>query len=71
MDIAIGLIVFSAILGFGVFVLMMIGQRKKILSKGEMAFVRNQWRMLSGGNNFRNTILDADKLIDYVLGKYG
>jgi hypothetical protein len=71
MELAIGIIVFSAILGFGVMVLMLIKKRKHKLSAGEMSFVRNQWRMLSSGQNPRNSILEADKLLDYVLGKYG
>jgi len=71
METAISIIVISAILGFGVMVLMLIKKRKRKLSAGEMSFVRNQWRMLSSGQNMRNSILEADKLIDYVLGKYG
>ncbi|MDD3066210.1 MAG: hypothetical protein PHO48_00015 [Candidatus Gracilibacteria bacterium] len=71
METAISIIVIFAILGLGVMVLMFIKKHKRRLSAGEMSFVRNQWRMLSSGKNMRNSILEADKLIDYVLGKYG
>ncbi|MFA5352283.1 MAG: hypothetical protein WC304_03320 [Candidatus Gracilibacteria bacterium] len=71
METAISIIVIFAILGLGVMVLMFIKKHKRKLSAGEMSFVRNQWRMLSSGQNMRNSILEADKLIDYVLGKYG
>lgn len=71
MGLAIGIIALSAILGLGMIVLIFIKKHKRRLSTGEMSFVRNQWRMLSSGQNMRNSILEADKLIDYVLGKYG
>lgn len=71
MELAIGIIALSAILGLGVVVLLFIKKHKRRLNAGEMSFVRNQWRMLSSGQNMRNSILEADKLIDYVLGKYG
>ena len=71
MTLAIAIIVFFGIIGVGVFVLLVIQQRKKHLTEGEMAFVRNQWRMIGMGRNPKNDILEADKLLDYVLTKYG
>ena len=57
--------------GLGIFILFLIGKRKKKISAGEEGFVRTQWRIVSLGRNPKNDVLEADKLLDYVLGKYG
>ncbi|MFA6458098.1 MAG: hypothetical protein WCV72_01760 [Patescibacteria group bacterium] len=60
-----------AVAVFAIFFVLSIYRRPKKLSEGEMAFVRNQWRMIGLGKNPKNDILEADKLLDFVLGKYG
>jgi len=55
----------------GIVVLFLISRRKKVISEGAEGFVRNQWRMISHGANPKNDIIEADKLLDFVLGKYG
>ena len=51
--------------------LFLISRKKKHLSSGEEAYIRNQWRMIGQGHNPKNDILEADKLLDFALGKYG
>ncbi len=63
----IGLVVIASAVFFGV----LISKRKHKLSKGEEDFVRNQWRMIGKGQNPKNDILEADKLLDFILEKYG
>lgn len=46
-------------------------RRKPKLSESEADFVRRQWRMIGQGHNPKNDILEADKLLDFVLGKHG
>ena len=55
----------------GVFFLLLIARKKKRLTADEEAFVRNQWRMVGKGQNPKNDIIEADKLLDFVLEKYG
>jgi hypothetical protein len=49
----------------------LIFRRKGRLSSGEIAFVRNQWRMIGKGKNPKSDIIEADKLLDFVLKRYG
>ncbi|MFH1375555.1 MAG: hypothetical protein ABIH35_02690 [Patescibacteria group bacterium] len=65
------IVIFGLVLGLGTFVLLLIARRKKGLSADEEAFVRNQWRMIGRGQNPKNDIIEADKLLDFVLEKYG
>ena len=46
-------------------------RQKNRISENEIAFVRNQWRMIALGKSPKNDIIEADKLLDFVLGKYG
>ncbi|MCF7846077.1 MAG: hypothetical protein K9L85_02465 [Candidatus Peribacteraceae bacterium] len=64
------LIVFAAI-ALAVFFAVVISRRQKKISTSEESFVRNQWRMIGLGKNPKNDIIEADKLLDFVLGKYG
>jgi len=59
------------IVASAVFFAILITRRKKKLSKDEEAFVRNQWRMIGKGQNPKNDIIEADKLLDFTLQKYG
>ena len=54
-----------------VFFSVLISRRKHKLSKNEESFIRNQWRMIGKGQNPKNDILEADKLLDFALEKYG
>jgi len=49
----------------------LILRRKSRISKNEISFVINQWRIIGLGKNPKNDIIEADKLLDFVLGKYG
>ncbi|MFH0776237.1 MAG: hypothetical protein V1936_01335 [Patescibacteria group bacterium] len=53
-----------------VFVVWLLRPKKRV-SPGEEAFVRNQWRMIGPGHNPKTDLLEADKLLDFVLTKYG
>lgn len=63
----IAAIAFSAAIFFGV----AISRRQKKISESEESFVRNQWRMIGLGKNLKSDIIEADKLLDFVLEKYG
>ncbi|MFH1546603.1 MAG: hypothetical protein ABIE14_04460 [Patescibacteria group bacterium] len=54
-----------------IFFAILISRRKRKLSSGEEAFIRNQWRMIGKGQNPKNDIIEADKLLDFALKKYG
>lgn len=70
MDFSTLVLIIVAIFILGLSFLFLISKRKKKLSKGEEGFVRTQWRMISSGHNPKNDILEADKLLDFVLKKY-
>lgn len=63
------IIIVIVILGGGL--LFLIGRRKKKLSISEESFIRNQWRMIGLGRRPKEDIIEADKLLDYALKKYG
>ncbi len=46
-------------------------RRRPRISASELDFVRRQWQLIRHGNNPKNDILEADKLLDFVLGKQG
>ena len=54
-----------------IFFIILISRRKRKLTSGEEAFIRNQWRMIGKGQSPKNDILEADKLLDFALEKYG
>ena len=59
------------VVALAVFFLVLIARRKKKLSASEESFIRNQWRMIGLGKNPKNDIIEADKLLDFALEKYG
>ncbi|MFH0834694.1 MAG: hypothetical protein V2A63_04915 [Patescibacteria group bacterium] len=61
----------AIVVALAIFFGFLIARRKKKLTDGEESFVRNQWRMIGLGKNPKNDLLEADKLLDFVLGKYG
>jgi hypothetical protein len=63
----LAIVVFVSAFFFGI----LISRRQKKLTSREESFVRNQWRMIGLGKNLKNDILEADKLLDFVLEKYG
>ena len=63
----LAIVVFCCAIFFGI----LISRRQKKISASEESFVRNQWRMIGLGKNLKNDILEADKLLDFVLEKYG
>lgn len=71
MQLAILIIGIVGIVGLGVFFVLLMERRRKKLNSGELSFVRNQWRLISSAQNPRNSILEADKLLDFILGKLG
>jgi hypothetical protein len=71
MQLAVLIIGLVGIVGLGVFIVLLIERRRKKLNSGELSFVRNQWRLISSMQNPLNSILEADKLLDFVLGKLG
>jgi hypothetical protein len=64
------LIIIAVILIFGICMLFWISRKKKI-STNEEAFIRNQWHLIQSGENSKNAILEADKLLDFALDKLG
>lgn len=67
---------FYAIIAFVVLDLALVGwviyrRSKPKLSAGEQDFIRRQWQMIISSPNQKQNILEADKLLDFVLGKYG
>ncbi len=65
------LLVGLGLLALAFAVAFLILRRKSRISKNEISFVVNQWRMIGQGKNPKNDIIEADKLLDFVLGKYG
>lgn len=53
------------------FFLILIFRRKRKIAEGEEAFIRNQWRIIGKGQNPKNDIIEADKLLDFALKQYG
>ena len=54
-----------------IFFAILISRRKRKLTRDEEAFIRNQWRIIGDGQNPKNDILEADKLLDFALEKFG
>lgn len=59
------------VVGLALLFMILISRRQGKMTEGEISFVRNQWRMIGLGKNPKNDILEADKLLDFILTKYG
>lgn len=64
-------LIIAVVFVLAIFFAIVISRRKKKLTDSEESFIRNQWRMIGLGKNPKNDILEADKLLDFILGKYG
>jgi hypothetical protein len=67
------LIVFFIILLLLIFFLIFLKKRKFVLSDKELQYIKAHWIRIIDMFHFypRDAILDADKLLDYALGKKG
>lgn len=67
--------IWLAVGAFIAFDLLLLGyifyRRRPRLTDGERDFVRRQWRLVGAGTQPKHDILEADKLLDFVLGRLG